>query len=84
MIGNGQNMNIENDNLEDNSNNNNDNKDGIYVSAETISLVSFGLGIFTIIFVINCGLCVYNCLTLNRKYSKYGYKLRTFETDLED
>lgn len=62
----------------DASNNINDHHSGIYVSAETISLVSFGLGIFTIIFLVNCTLCIYNCTTLRNKYSKsYGYRLRT-------
>ena len=58
--------------------------DGIYVSATTLSLVSFGLGIFTVILLINCSLCIYNCHSMRKRYSKHGYKLRTFETDLDD
>ena len=61
-----------------------DDKNGVYISAETLAFVSFGMGIFTIIFLINFSLCIYNCITLKTKYSKHGYKLRTFETDLEE
>ena len=84
MICNG-NPEIEKDNVNGNSVDDiHDNDSGIYVSATTISMVSFGLGIFTIIFLINCTLCIYNCTTLRKKYSKsYGYRLRNFsDSDL--
>lgn len=63
----------------------NNSKKEIFVSAKTLSFVSFGLGIFVMIFLINCIFCIFNCITLKKaKYSKRGYSNFLTDADIEE
>lgn len=74
----------EDDNLENDSNiDNNDNlvNNGIFISGESLKIISIAFGLFGILFIANTIMCCYNCYAFSLYWNKRKHKVSHFNED---
>ena len=73
-----------NEEINDNRNSNNNINDRVYISGQSLKIISVAFGLFGILFIANSIMCCYNCYAFSLYWNKRKHHVTHFNDDDHD